>query len=166
MVSTPEQNRTIRTIRIWRLVKSKHAATAFEGEGAFRYGGRWNSRGQRVVYASGSLSLAALEVLVHLDPSAHLPGLSAFPIDVPGELLQVEDFSHLDQISGGLPWSLRTTCAWGDAWCTASDRPVLQIPSAIVPNESNFLLNPQHPDFTRLRIGLPETFTLDARLGH
>lgn len=158
-MSTPEQ------IRLWRLVKSKHAETAFDGEGAFRYGGRWNSRGRRVVYASGSLSLAALEVLVHLDPAAHLPELTAYPIDLPRELLQTEDFSRLDQVSGGLPWPLRTTRAWGDAWCSTAAQAALRIPSTIVPNECNYLLNPQHPDFGEIRIGEPEEFALDDRLG-
>ena len=53
--------------RAWRLVKARHAAGAFDGEGARLHGGRWNSRGARVVYVSSSRSLAALELLVHLE---------------------------------------------------------------------------------------------------
>lgn len=53
---------------VWRIVREKYAATAFDGEGAYRYGGRWNSQGRRVVYTSATLSLAALEMLVHLQP--------------------------------------------------------------------------------------------------
>ena len=151
-------------VLLWRLVKARHAETAFDGEGAFRFGGRWNHRGQRVVYASGSLSLAALEILVHLDASSHLPELCAIPISLPPDLLTVKNFSAHDAVSGGLPWGLAQTRAWGDRWCTTGETPALRIPSAIVPRESNYLLNPQHPDFSRLTIGEPELFALDTRL--
>lgn len=149
---------------LWRLVKTRHVGTTFDGEGAFRFGGRWNNRGRRVVYASGSLSLAALEILVHLDASAPLPELSAISIALPPELLTIEAFSAHKAVSGGLPWSLAQTRAWGDRWCAMGTTPALRIPSAIVPRESNFLLNPLHPDFSRLRISQPESFALDNRL--
>ncbi len=154
---------TSSTIRLWRLVKTEHVASAFDGEGAFRFGGRWNSRGQRVVYASSRLSLASLEILVHIDPAGHLPQLSAFAIDLPVELLQLEDYSTLNQISGGLPWSLGQTRAWGDAWKHSKAMPALQVPSGIVPHEHNYLLNPDHPHFDRLTIAEPQEFSLDAR---
>jgi len=153
-----------KSLRLWRLVKSEHAATAFDGEGAFRYGGRWNSRGQRVVYASGSLSLAVLEVLVHLDPAGYLPELSAVAIDMPAGAITSGDFSSLDMMSRGLPWSLRQTRAWGDQWTGEQSSAALQVPSTIVPNESNYLLNPSHPNFAQLKIGEPEIFPMDARL--
>ena len=152
-------------LRLWRLVKTRHAGTAFDGEGAYRFGGRWNSPGQRVVYASESLSLALLEIFVHLDPAARLPDLSAFPIYLPRALLRTETFSTLDQVSGGLPWSMRKTRAWGDGWNRAQTTPALAVPSALVPLESNYLLNPQHPDFSQINIGKPQAFALDARLG-
>ncbi|CAA6679420.1 Unannotated [Lentimonas sp. CC4] len=146
------------------MVKTEHIKSAFDGEGAFRFGGRWNSRGQRVVYASGSLSLATLEILVHIDPAGHLPKLSAFSIDLPVKRLQVEDYSKLDHISGGLPWHLGQTRAWGDAWRQSQTTPALQVPSSIVPHEQNYLLNPSHPSFDRLTIGEPQDFSLDSRL--
>jgi len=64
-------------IRIWRLVKAGRTHSAWDGEGAFRFGGRWNSRGVRAVYASSSLALALLETLVHLDPALPLPAMCA-----------------------------------------------------------------------------------------
>lgn len=151
-------------LRLWRLVKAEHAATAFDGEGAFRYGGRWNSRGQRVVYASGSLSLALLEVLVHLDPAATLPKLCAFLIKVPSDAIKTDHFSQLDALSGSLPWSLGQTRAWGDAWSRCQVAPALRIPSSIVPNESNYLLKPSHPGFATMEIGEAQAFALDFRL--
>ena len=152
-------------LRLWRLVKPRHAGTAFDGEGAYRFGGRWNSPGQRVVYASGSLSLALLETLVHLDPAGHLPALSVFRIDLPPALLHTETFSTLDRLSGGLPWPMGETRARGDAWNRARTSPALAVPSTIVPLESNYLLNPQHPDFDQIKIGKPQPFALDSRLG-
>ena len=152
-------------LRLWRLVKTEHAATAFDGEGAFRYGGRWNSRGRRVVYASGSLSLALLEILVHLDPAAALPGLCAFTLDLPTEAILNDHFSSSEEISEGIPWPLGQTRGWGDAWCLGKKTPALRIPSAIVPNESNYLLNPSHPGFATMKIGEAQAFALDSRLG-
>jgi RES domain-containing protein len=151
-------------LRLWRLVKTQHIASAFDGEGAFRYGGRWNSRGQRVVYASSTLSLAVLEVLVHLDPAGYLPELHAISIDVPIEEIRTHHFSKQDSISGGLPWQLAQTRAWGDVWARERGRPALEVPSAIVPNESNYLLSPTHPRFAQLEISAPEQFPIDARL--
>lgn len=152
------------TQRLWRLVKSQHAASAFDGEGAFRFGGRWNSRGQRVVYVSSTLSLAVLEVLVHLDPAAYLPELCAISIEVPMDLIAAREFSSLDTISGGLPWNLRQTRTWGDDWTRQQTKVALQVPSAVVHNESNYLLSPNHPDFAKLKIGEPQVFPVDARL--
>jgi RES domain-containing protein len=146
------------------LVKTEYARTAFDGEGAFRFGGRWNSRGSRIVYASGSLSLAMLELLVHIDPAAPLPKLSAIPVDLPDAAVNAEKFSRLNSISGGLPWNLSQTRAWGDAWIAAGTSAALVVPSALVPNESNYLLNPAHPDFFKLQIGEPQVCTPDKRL--
>ncbi len=153
-------------LQVWRLVKRNRAETAFDGEGAFRFGGRWNSRGQRVVYASSTLALALLEILVHIDPSRTVPELVAFPIQIPGEMLERGPHSNLDRIGDGLPWSLRDTRQIGDRWATDAKQPVLQVPSALIPIESNYLLNPAHPDFTKCRIGPPETLPIDTRLYH
>ena len=151
-------------LKLWRLVKSRHVATAFDGEGAFRFGGRWNSRGQRVVYASDTLSLALLEVLVHIDSSGPTPSLSVIPIDVPLKAISYEHFSTLETVSGGLPWSLGQTRAWGDEWNKVGKTAVLSVPSTIVPNESNYLINPSHPSLKELKIGAPQAIDIDPRL--
>lgn len=152
------------TLQAWRLVKSSRVGTAFDGEGAFRFGGRWNSKGQRVVYASSSLALALLEILVHVDPSRTIPELLAIPIHIPDELVERGPQSSLDRIGHGLPWPLAQTRRIGDQWTSAAKQPVRQVPSAIIPIESNYLLNPTHPDFARCRMGEPEALPIDMRL--
>ncbi|MFT5836760.1 MAG: RES domain-containing protein [Candidatus Azotimanducaceae bacterium] len=158
MESTPE------TVRVWRLVKTTYAASAFDGEGAFRFGGRWNSRGQRVVYTSGALSLAVLEILVHLDPSAYLPEMSAVAINLPMSEIKEVSFSTLNEITGGLPWGMTQTRQWGNDWIKQTETIALKVPSALVPNESNYLINPMHAAFEKCRIEAPCAFPIDARL--
>jgi len=149
-------------VRVWRLCKKAHAA--FDGEGASRAGGRWNRRGTAVVYASQTLSLAALELLVHADPALLPNDLVAVPAEVP-EALAVESVD-----AGALPRDWRRTPApealadLGTAWARSGRTSVLSVPSALVPGERNFLLNPAHPDFRRIRPGAPERFDFDGRL--
>lgn len=144
-----------REMSAWRLVKAPHASAAFEGEGAFRFGGRWNSRGTRVVYASSSLALAALEFLVHLDPAAPVPELTALRIRIPTAVVAAEESAD-----GGTRLPLAVSRARGDRWAREGKSAVLRVPSVIVPVEDNFLVNPAHPDFTSLRIDLPLPLSL------
>jgi RES domain-containing protein len=146
----------------WRIVKARHAATAFSGEGAARTGGRWNSRGEPAVYASGTLALAALETLVHLNP----------PVAFKYVLFRLE---FDDALTENLPLR-RLPAGWrqeppppftkvvGDVWVRARRSAVLALPSVIIPAETNYLLNPAHPDFRKIIIRPPEPFTFDPRL--
>ncbi|MBI4517436.1 MAG: RES family NAD+ phosphorylase [Deltaproteobacteria bacterium] len=149
--------------QLWRVVKRTHAATAFDGKAAQRFGGRWNSPGRRAVYASATKSLAVLEVLVHLDVGRPLPRLVAFTFDVDSKLVD-------NLASAQLPRHWRTvrgllaTQQIGDAWLASGRALALAVPSAIVPEELNYLLNPAHPAFGRLRIGRSIPFLLDPRL--
>ncbi|MBL9174387.1 MAG: RES family NAD+ phosphorylase [Verrucomicrobiales bacterium] len=144
----------------WRIVKETHAASAFSGEGARLYGGRWNSPGTGVVYTSGSRALAALETLVHLNPPVIFRYV-AIPI-------QWED--GLVERVAALPaeWTQEppppATMGIGDLWVREARSAVLELPSVIVPGEPNYLLNPAHPDFRRIAIGKPEPFSFDPRL--
>lgn len=146
----------------WRLVKPVHAAAAFDGEGSARFGGRWNSTGVRVVYASSSLSLAVLEMLVHLSPLAPA-GLKAFRIVFDPSCVEA-----LPPESLPLNWRLeppaKSTQALGDAWVRSGRSPVLAAPSVIVPEETNFLLNPMHARFQELKRNPPVDYALDPRL--
>jgi len=145
----------------WRIVKQKHAATAFTGEGAAKTGGRWNSRGVLVVYASGTRSLATLENLVHLNPPLTFKYV-AIPVKFDDALVEVFPVKNL-------PADWRTeppppsTKAIGDAWVKAARSAVLALPSVIT-GDTNYLLNPAHPDFKKISIGKPEPFTFDPRL--
>jgi RES domain-containing protein len=148
---------------LWRVVKRKHAATAFDGKAAQRFGGRWNSPGRRAVYVSASKSLAVLEVLVHLDVGRPLPRLVAFSFDVDSKLV--------DQLGAAqLPRQWRTlrgllaTQQIGDGWLASGGALALAVPSTIVPEELNYLLDPTHPAFRRLRFGRSIPFLLDPRL--
>lgn len=149
-------------MRIWRLCKRRHAA--LDGEGARRSGGRWNSSGVSVVYASATLSLAALELLVHLDPEDTPDDLVAIPLDVP-EDVRVEGFALRD-LTGD--WrqtpAPRALQQLGDSWVRRGETAILSLPSVVVPAESNFALNPAHPDFGPIKPGRPESFRFDPRL--
>ena len=149
--------------RVWRVVKRTRAASAFDGKGAQRFGGRWNSAGRRVVYVSASKSLALLELVVHLDVAQGIPRLAAFAFELDEQLIEAVPAERLPR-----QWrTLRgrsATQQLGDAWLVSGRTLALAVPSAIVPEESNYLLNPAHPAFARLTFGRPMPFLIDARL--
>lgn len=147
----------------WRLLKAKHLATAWDGEGAQQYGGRWNSPGVRVVYTSGTLALAVLEVLAHLQDSEPLLAYSAISLEFDEALVSALDPATLPANWRDYPSPPEVT-ALGDRWVRRNTSAVLRVPSAIVTVEDNFLLNPGHRDFAKIRIGKPRNFAFDARL--
>jgi RES domain-containing protein len=149
-------------LRAWRIVKEKYAATAFDGQGAWLFGGRWNSQGTRVVYASETLSLATLESLVHLNPSVTFKYV-AIPIEFDDTLVKAVAVADLpaDWTEEPPPPS---TKGIGDQWVKEARSVVLKLPSVIVPSENNYLLNPAHSDFKKINIGNPKTFAIDPRL--
>ncbi len=146
----------------WRIVKTKHLANAWDGEAAALFGGRWNSPNQRAVYAFATLSLALVEILVHL-PGGLLPAFSAIPVEFDETMLtrlaleEVPDNFQADPPPG-------ETMAIGDAWLRSASSAVLGVPSAVVPIERNYLFNPRHADFAMVRIGAAEAFPFDGRL--
>lgn len=149
-------------LTVWRLVTARFAATAFSGEGARLYGGRWNHKGTPLVYTSGTQSLAMLEMLVQDDPlrARYVVMAAAIP-----EVVRVERVSA--QV---LPAAWRDPAAGpelkdlGTAWVSRLSSAVLAVPSAVIPAESNYLLNPRHPDFSRIEVGEPQPFLTDPRL--
>jgi RES domain-containing protein len=150
-------------ITAWRLVKSRHAAAAFDGEGARLHGGRWNSSGTRVAYASDSIALAALEVLAHLQSTAILQAYSLATIRFPESLTEVLDPASLPRNWRRYP-SPPENQAIGDRWIAEGRSLVLRVPSAIIPSSANFLINPLHPEFGSAVIERPERFAFDSRL--
>lgn len=151
------------TPKAWRIVKTRQMRGAFSGEGARATGGRWNSPGTAVVYASWTASLALLEMLVHLEGSRILESFSLVPLEFDESMvteLEVESLPP-DWRAQPAPPSTRTI---GDRWVGEARSPVLRLPSVIVAHESNYLLNPDHPRFDEVRIGSPRPFPLDGRL--
>jgi RES domain-containing protein len=150
-------------ITAWRIFKTKHAAQPFDGEGARRSGGRWNSKGNRMVYTAGHYSLAVLEILVNLDRSSILPSYSVSSVHFDDALVESLNRS-------GLPANWRDSPAplelqrIGDDWLASESSIVLEVPSAIIETENNYLINPQHLDFSLLSIDPPQPFTFDSRL--
>ncbi len=150
-------------IRAWRIVKTTFSADAFSGEGARLYGGRWNSAGVAMVYTAGSKSLATLELLVHLDSSMRLPSYSICPVDFDDSLVEVVDPAvlPLDWRQSPPPTSLQVI---GNDWISRQSSAVLRVPSAVEPDENNYLINPVHRDFKKLSIGSMNSLSLDPRL--
>lgn len=149
----------------YRITKRRHRERAFDGEGARRAGGRWNRRDTAIVYCSASLALATLEILVHASQDTLVIPHVRFEVVIP-EDVAVETVSDAD-----LPedWARYPhppeTEALGSAWAARRSSVVLSVPSAVVPQERTFLLNPGHPAFPRLRIAGPWDLRIDPRLG-
>ena len=146
---------------VWRLARLAHAK--LDGEGARLAGGRWNSRGRAAVYASSRLSLAALELLVHTDVPLVPPDLVAFEIEIP-DTLEIESVALAD-----LPkdWRLpgHPGCrAIGDTWLAEERTAVLRVPSAVVPEESNYIINPGHRGAKSIHVVGRRKFAFDSRL--
>ena len=148
----------------YRICKTKYAAAMFDGEGARLYGGRWNSRGTRILYTAGSLSLAALEMLVHLNDEEILLSYSFATAEFDKSLiLSVEKFKILPKNWSASPAPLEIQQN-GDEWAKAQASVVLKVPTSVLPVEFNYLINIEHPDFSKVKLGKPQTFTLDERL--
>lgn len=151
----------------YRLVKTKFAGTAYSGEGARLYGGRWNSPGVAVVYLAGSVSLAMLEVLVHTEDAALLGSYSIGEVtydDAPSAklvatLLEKDLPAHWADIPAG-PESQ----AIGDRWVAEGSSVLLRVPSVVAPGEFNVLLNPGHESIRKLKISALVPFRFDMRL--
>lgn len=149
---------------IWRICARQHAKRALGGEGARLWGGRWNPPGLAVVYCSESLSLACLEMLVHADPEDLANDLAATRAEIPASVrtqrIEVEVLPP-NWREYPAPQSLSKI---GEDWFRAREYAVLSAPSAVIPIERNYLLNPLHPDFNSIVIQRPIPFTFDPRL--
>ena len=149
-------------MRVWRIASAAHAA--FDGEGARRYGSRWTRKGLPVVFASATLSLAALEAFVHTDPDLQPLDLMAIAIDIDAGVA-------IDTVEiGDLPADWRSYPAppelaiIGERWWQAARTAVLSIPSVVIPHERNVILNPAHEEFARITARRAEPFSFDPRM--
>jgi len=116
-----------------------------------------------LVYTAQSLSLASLEVLVHVEDTRLLSAMRwvAIPAEIDEGLILVPKRLPANWRRMPVPVSTR---AFGDAWVAAERSAVMRVPSAVTMGEFNYLINPRHPDFRRLKIGTPQRFSFDARL--
>ncbi|MEO1133770.1 MAG: RES family NAD+ phosphorylase [Cyanobacteria bacterium J06639_1] len=151
-------------MQVWRLCKACWAQSAFSGEGARRVGGRWNHKGVAVVYAARSLSLAAIELFVHLEPEDRPDDLVQISAEIPAGV------SRRKLTLANLPKNWRAYPAptmlqtLGSEWVRAGESAILELPSAVIPNETNVLVNPNHADFQDITINPPEPFFFDPRM--
>lgn len=143
---------------VYRLVRGERAEDVLSGEGARRYGGRWNPPGAAVVYASESRALAVLETFVHLTLEARAMRFLLYTITLPrGARVQ-------RQAAGRAPRSLAASQEVGRRWIDDGVTLTLVVPSVIVPQEANYVLNVRHPQFAQVRAAKPEPFSFDERL--
>lgn len=149
-------------LTIWRLLTARYAASAFSGEGARLYGGRWNRKGVPMVYTAASQSLAMLELLVQDEP------LRARYVIIAARLPKNLKIEHLRPEQLPINWrdfaareQLQTI---GSDWAKCRLSAVLAVPSVVIPSETNYLLNPLHPSFAKITIDEPQEFITDLRL--
>ncbi|WP_087633645.1 RES family NAD+ phosphorylase [Caballeronia telluris] len=149
------------TVTAWRVVTERYADSAFSGEGARLYGGRWNPKGVAIVYTAQTQSLALLEMLIQDSPlraryvliRARIRETNVERVDSASLPLDWRDFSAKDELQRiGAMWAQNQTSA------------VLAVPSAVVPAETNYLINPNHPDFAHIETGARDGWETDPRL--
>jgi RES domain-containing protein len=150
-------------MRAFRIVKKRHALTAFSGEGARAYGGRWNYPGIPVVYAAHTRALAALESLAHYGGAERGIAFVTFEIEIPDKLAMHVEAARLPR-----DWRSEephdSTQALGSEWQRSGRSAALVVPSVLVPQEFCVLVNPEHPDIDRIMVSYPEPFEFDGRL--
>jgi RES domain-containing protein len=149
---------------VWRIARQIHGDTTLEGIGGLLVAGRWHRRGHPILYTSSSAALAALELLVHVEPLQAPDDLRLQGLELPVDLaIEALDLTQLPDNWQSLP-APESTQSIGSAWLERKSSVALRVPSIIVPMESNVLLNPRHPKMARVRISSNEAFRFDSRL--
>ena len=151
-------------MRVWRICRKPYVDTALDGSGGMYTSGRWHSKGNPIAYTASSAALAVLEVLVHVDPLTAPADLRLLAIELPDDL-SIEVLEPITLPEGWhsvpAPAALQTI---GSSWLTSGRTAALNVPSAVIKVERNFLLNPRHPEVQRVRILSDEAFSFDTRL--
>ena len=151
-------------IRVFRVLRAPYARAPFDGEGAYRYGGRWSSPGTRVAYTSEHQSLAMLEYFVHLDPDDAPTDLVLATADVHDDIsrekIEVRDLPANWRESPAPP----ALALVGDDFVKEAKACLLQVPSALAVHENNWLINPQHSEFKQIRMNAAEPLRYDPRM--
>ena len=151
----------------WRISRRGYAeppASAFDGEGSRRRGGRWSPAGRRVAYASSSLALASLEYLINLDPVDAPPDLVSLRVEIPVAInIETVEAATLPGNWRHYPYP-RELQLIGERWLLAESSLCLRVPSAVITEEFNLLINRLHSDFKALQFLEPVEFTFDPRM--
>jgi RES domain-containing protein len=154
----------LHTNKVYRVLRKAYARSPLDGEGAYRYGGRWSSAGTRLCYTSEHQSLAMLEYFVHLDsdnaPADLVLVTAEVPHDLPTERILADKLPSQWRRSPAPPELARI----GDEFVQKADHLILIVPSALAPNENNWLLNPQHAGFKRVVLATVEPLNYDPRM--
>ena len=146
----------------FRIVQAQWSASAMNGEGARRWGGRWNPPGMAAVYLAESRALAALEILVHAQREAIHLEWNVIEVTVSDELITMTHPDDLPADWRALPSSPGAR-RFGEAWLRLGKSVALSLPSVVVPEERVLLVDPLHPDFIKLRVSEPQLFRFDPR---
>lgn len=152
------------TLVVYRLGKPRHADEHFSGLGGLYAQGRWTARGRPVVYASESVSLAVLEYTLNYRRRGWVPASVLAQAEIPDDLhIETVNVAHLPRTwdAAEPPSALRQ---FGEDWLERAASAVLKVPSAVVVQEWNYLLNPRHPDFHKNHFAKPKPYTFDRRL--
>jgi RES domain-containing protein len=149
--------------RVYRILRRQFSKKPLDGEGAYRFAGRWSSAGVRLAYTAEYLSLAMIEYFVHIDAADAPQDLVVVAADVPASVSRVvvgEKQLPVHWRRGPAPPEL---AAIGDSFVSGGRAAILIVPSVLAPAESNWLVNPRHPEFSKIRVQRPEQFRYDAR---
>jgi RES domain-containing protein len=151
--------------RVYRLTLEKHTRDPddlFTGEGARLYGGRWNHKGTALVYAASHVSLAVLEALVHSETLPTNMVLVAYDVPAaPAPRVRLPASLPRDWAAYPFP---KVTQDLGTAWAKSRAELALRVPSAVVPNEMNWVLNPHHSAIAKVKATVLGPFSFDGRL--
>lgn len=155
-------------VTLWRIAKhtAAYAADDLTGKGAKAVGGRWNRKGNAVVYTASTIALAALELLAHTDEYVAVRNFFLVRVAVPSSVWRLRE--QVDGPSLDVTWVAEpagsTTLDLGDAWLRSGRSPLLMVPSVIVPEEFNVLINPAHPATAKVRATIIRQYIYDPRL--
>jgi RES domain-containing protein len=151
-------------MRVFRIARKPFARYPLDGRGGLFAAGRWHTPRRLVVYTSSSLALASLEVLVHTDIDLVPTDLVAIEISIPDDLrIKAIPVSKFPRTWRKYP-TPRSLQKLGDSWLDGVYTCVLRVPSAVIPTESNFLLNPKHADMLRIKVVRKFDFRFDSRV--
>jgi RES domain-containing protein len=144
-----------------RLRRANYAA--FDGAGGLFRSGRWHQKGYRIVYAAQSEALATLEVIVHLSSLSQIPEYVCVQVTMQENLVSdIRDFGKLPaDWASTQPLQAREL---GTRWLKERASAVMRVPSVVIPRECNYMINPEHPEFFKIEVGLPLEFQFDVRL--